>query len=148
MKNLYSYSLGKDFGPRFENSFIELWVYDGKSEEERYEVSKEIKALMPEDKHGVTSFTEWVVMCRPTIKIFIDTADNPLYRAFITIPHEIEHAVGTGLMGRLELFKIKDIRPGCEKLAHFRGILTFQFQSAYLKYMGMAVTKRRKNEEK
>ena len=144
MKHLSTYNLSRELGPRFSNSFIELYSYDGSLEEDRIQVSKAIKTLMPEDKHGVTSFEEWGIMSRPTIKIFVDINDN-LYRAFITVPHEISHAVGTGVLLRAAEFKMREIYPGCEELALLTGAITCRFQSAYMKETGLVV-KETKNE--
>lgn len=138
MKMVSTYCLGRELGPRFSSSYIELYVYDGNSEEDRTQVSKAIKELMPKDKHGVTSFEEWEIMSRPTIKIFVDTEDR-LYRSFITIPHEISHAIGTGVLWRASEFKMKNIFPGCEELALLTGAITCRFQSAYMKQVGLAV---------
>ena len=145
MKKLYSFCLGKYLGPRFENSFIELFSYDGSKEEDRLGVSRQIKTLVPEDKHGVTDFDLWVRLSNPVIRIYVDTAVDPMYRAFVTIPHELEHALGTGVLRRAMIdFKMKDISPGCETMARISGVITYKFQNAYLKEVGLTV----KSEEK
>ena len=139
MKKIYTYCFGDNLGPRFESSFIELWIYNGKSDSDRMEVSKAIKNFMPEDKHGVTSFEEWEIMSRPTIKIYIDISEDQLYRTFVTIPHELSHAIGTGLIRRAYQFRMKDIYPGCEILAQLTGIITCKFQTSYMKEVGLVV---------
>ena len=139
MKIVSKYCLGEVLGPRWESSYIELWTYDGSSEDERLLVSKAIKCLMPENKHGVTTLEEWENMSHPTIKIYVDRSNDQVYRTFVTIPHELSHAVGSGILNRAWEFRMKDIYPGCEKIAHITGILTCKFQSAYMKDVGLVV---------
>lgn len=142
MQELKQFCLGKYLELRFENSYIELFSYDGSSLEDRTEVSKAIKTLVPEDKHGVTNYGLWEGMSNPIIRIFVDTAVDPMYRTFVTIPHEIQHALGTGVLRRAIVdFKMTEISPGCETMARIAGMLTHHFQQAYMKEVGFVVIK-------
>ena len=80
-------------------------------------------------------------MYSPSIKIFIDSTTDPMCRTFLTIPHEVQHALGKGVYRRCQEFKMEDVLPGSEIMARMAGACIGQFQKKYLKTLGYKVVK-------
>ena len=141
IEKINTYNLTK-LGPQFQFAKVDLYIYDSTNEEDLNKVSKVIKSAMPKDKHGVTNFDLWWEdMSNPTIRIFVDSAVDQQTRAFVTIPHEIEHAIGE-IIDRAIKYKKRDIYPGCEDIALIVGGMTGNFQVSYLNKVGYVLERR------
>ena len=144
MKKLYKFCLGKYLGENFKDSYVELYVYDWENEKDRKRFLKQMNGdPVPENGGcGVTDYGLWRSK-KPTIKIYINTSiADPFEQAFCTIPHEIEHALGKGVLRKAAIeLKMTTLYPGCEEIARVAGVLSYRFQLAYLKEIGYNVQK-------
>ncbi len=127
-------------GPVVANTKVELYVYNAKDPKSVSKLFALRDRICPHSSRKIVQGELLYLWCvspsgkkqEPARIIINIDRKNKLSAVFRTLPHEIDHFIGT-------ISEKFDITPGSEQLAYLCGFITEVFQQALLKELGYEI---------